>query len=101
MVVMATKLLVQIVVTMVAPTTFRRYWERGVESTPPPPSSLVSPRWEESFPSSPWPPWLPEGRSPSEIEPISLFLFCFRPCFLALHRFLNIRRSITLIGLKF
>jgi hypothetical protein len=34
-------------------------------------------RWEESFPSGPWPPWLPEGRSPSEIGSLSLFLFCF------------------------
>ena len=52
--------------------------ERGRE----PPSFFflldLPPRWEEGFPSGPWLPWLPEGRSPSEIGSLSLFLFCFR-----------------------
>ena len=38
--------------------------ERGRE----PPSFFfflgLPPRWEESFPSGPWPPWLPEGQEP-------------------------------------
>ena len=75
--------------------------ERGRE----PPSIFfflgLPPRWEESFPSSPWPPWLPEGRSPSEIGSLSLFSSVSRSCFLAENRFLNSRRSVTTIGLKF
>jgi hypothetical protein len=51
--------------------------ERGRE----PPSFFfllgLPPRWEESFPSGPWPPWLPEGMIPSDIGSLSLFLFCF------------------------
>ena len=75
--------------------------ERGRE----PPSSFfflgLPPRWEESFPSGPWPPWLPEGRSPSEIRSFSLFSSISRTCFLAKNRFLYSRRSVTPIGLKF
>ena len=55
--------------------------ERGRE----PPSFFfflgLPPRWEESFPPGPWPAWLPEGRSPSEIGSLSLFLFCFTSAF--------------------
>jgi hypothetical protein len=71
--------------------------ERGRE----PPSFFfllgLPPRWEESFPSSLWPPWLLEGRSPSEIGSLSVS----RSCFLAENRFLYSRRSVTSIGLKF
>src|SRR3989337_2279323 len=31
-------------------------------------------RWEESFPSGPWLPWLPEGRSPPRLD-LSLYFF--------------------------
>ena len=65
-----------------------------------PPSFLfflgLPPRWEESFPSSRWPPWLPKGRSPSEIGSLSLFLFCFAFLFSGLSpflKFLEIRNS--------
>ena len=61
----------------------------------------LPPRWEDSLPSGPWLPWCPEGRSPSEIGSLSLFSSVSRSCFLALPRFLNSRRSVTLIGLKF
>ena len=54
-------------------------------------------RWEKGFPSGPWLPWRGRGESPSEIGSISLFL---RSQILPLHRFLNIRRSITPIGQK-
>ena len=47
--------------------------ERGRE----PPSFFfflgLPPRWEESSPSGPWPPWRRRGRSPSEIGSLSLF----------------------------
>ena len=56
------------------------------------------PKWKKGFPSSPWLPWLRRGESPFEIGSISLFL---RSQILPLHRFFNIRRSVTLIGLKF
>ena len=56
------------------------------------------PRWEKGFPSGPWLPWRGRGEIPSEIGSISLFL---RSLFLAFRRFLNSRRSVTLIGLKF
>ena len=55
------------------------------------------PRWEKGFPSGPWLPWLGRGESPSEIGSISLFL---RSQILPLHRFLNIRRSVTPIGVN-
>ena len=75
--------------------------ERGRE----PPSLFfllgLPPRWEKGSPSGPWPPWLPEGRSPSEIGSLSVFFSVLRLCFLAEHRFLNSRRSVTPIGLKF
>ena len=54
-------------------------------------------RWEKGFPSGPWLPWLGRGESPSEIGSISLFL---RSLILPLHRFFNIRRSVTLIGVN-
>ena len=57
----------------------------------------ILPRWEKGFPSGPWLPWRGRGESPSEIGSISLFL---RSQILPLYRFLNIRRSVTLIGLK-
>jgi hypothetical protein len=88
---------------MVAPAAFRRHRERGGESPPPSSSCLASPpRWEESFPSGPWPPWRRRGGSPSEIGYLSLcFSSVSRLCFLAFHHFLNSRRSVTPIGLKF
>ena len=55
------------------------------------------PRWEKGFSSGPWPPWHGRGESPSEIGSISLFL---RSQILPLHRFFNIRRSVTPIGMN-
>ena len=57
------------------------------------------PRWEKGFPSGPWLPWRGRGESPSEIGSVSLSISVFQ--ILALHRFLNSRRSVTPIGLKF
>jgi len=72
--------------------------ERGRE----PPSFFffldLLPRWEEGFPSGPWLPWRRRGRSPSEIGSPSLFSSVSRSQILALHRFLNIRRSVTPIA---
>ena len=59
------------------------------------------PRWEEGFPSSPWLPWHGRGESPSEIGFVSLSSSVSRPPDLALHGFLNSRRSVTPIALKF
>ena len=62
----------------------------------------LTPRWEEGFPSSPWPPWKRRGGSPSETGYLSLYFLLFLPSqILAFHRFLNSRRSVTPIGLKF
>src|SRR3954465_6651975 len=58
------------------------------------------PRWEKGFPSDPWSPWRGRGESPSEIGYVSLSLSVSAFCFLALHRFLNSRRSVTPIGLN-
>ena len=55
------------------------------------------PRWEKGFPSGPWLPWLGRGESPFEIGSISLFM---HSSFLPLHRFFNIRRSVTPIGVN-
>ena len=55
------------------------------------------PRWEKGFPSGPWLPWCGRGERPSEIGSISLFL---RSEILRLHRFFNIRRSVTPIGVN-
>ena len=55
------------------------------------------PRWEKGFPSGPWLRWCGRGESPSEIGSISLFL---RSQILPLHRFFNIRRSVTPIGVN-
>jgi hypothetical protein len=41
------------------------------------------------------------GGSPSEIGSLSLFSSVSCSCFLAFHRFLNSRRTVTPIGLKF
>ena len=41
------------------------------------------PRWEESSPSGPWPPWRRRGGSPSEIGSPSLFSSISRSYFLA------------------
>jgi hypothetical protein len=74
--------------------------ERGRE----PPSSFflgIPPRWEESSPSGPWPPWQRRGGSPSEIGSPSLFSSVSRSPDLALHGFLNSRRFVTPIALKF
>ena len=93
MVMKAVKLLVKITVMMMAPG-----------SAPAPPEARgreapfffffldLLPRWEKGFPSGPWLPWLGRGESPSEIGSISPFLL-FQ--ILPLHRFLNIRRSVT------
>ena len=61
------------------------------------------PRWETGFPSGQWPPRHGKGESPSEIGSLSLCVFSsVSPShFLAENRFLNSRRSVTLIGLKF
>ena len=94
----AVKLLVKIAVMMMAPS-----------STSAPPEARgrelpfffffldLLPRWEKGFPSDPWLPWLGRGESPSEIGSISLFL---RSQILPLHSFLNIRRSVTPIGVN-
>ena len=58
------------------------------------------PRWEKGFPSGPWLPWLGRGESPSEIGSISLFLSVSAFPDSTLHRFLNIRRSVTPIGVN-
>ncbi len=55
------------------------------------------PRWEKGFPSGPWLPWRGRGESPFGIGSISLFL---RSQILPLHRFFNIRRSVTPIGVN-
>src|SRR3990170_14964 len=69
--------------------------ERGRE----PPSFFffvgLPPRWEESSPSGPWPPWWWRGGSPFEIGSPSPFSSVSRPCFLAENRFLYSRRSVT------
>ena len=59
------------------------------------------PRWEKGFPSGPWSSWRGRGESPSEIGSISLSLSVSAFQILAFHRFLNSRRSVTPIGLKF
>ena len=56
------------------------------------------PRWEKGFPSGPWPPWRRRGEIPSKIGSVSLFL---RSQIVHFHGFLNSRRSVTPIGLKF
>ena len=70
-----------------------------------PPSFLfflgLPPRWEESSRSGPWSPWLPRGGSPSEIGSPSLFSSISCSADLALHGFLNSRRSVNPIALKF
>ena len=59
------------------------------------------PRWEKGFPSGPWLPWHGRGKSPSDIGSVSLPLSVSAFQFLAFHRFLYSRRSVTSIGLKF
>ena len=60
------------------------------------------PRWEKGFPSGPWPPWQRRGESPSEIGSLSLYFLLFpRSLILPFHRFLNSRRSVSPIRLKF
>ena len=103
MLVKMTVVLVKIAVMMMAP---------GGTPVPPeatgrePPSFFffflgLPPRWEESSPSGPWPPWQRRGGSPSEIGSVSLFPSITRSPDLALHGFLNSQRSVTLIALKF
>ena len=92
------EVLVKIAVMMMAPGSVPAPSEaRGME----PPFFFffldLLPRWEKGFPSGPWLPWIGRGESPSEIGSISLFL---RSLVLPLQRFLNIRRSITLIGVN-
>ena len=55
------------------------------------------PRWEKGFPSVSWLPWCGRGERPSKIGSISLFL---HSQILPLHRFFNIRRSVTPIGVN-
>ena len=97
MLVKMTAVLVKIAVMMMAPGGVPAPPEaRGRE----PPFFFfldLLPRWEEGFPSGPWLPWLGRGESPSEIGSISLFL---RSQIIPLHRFFNIRRSITPIGVN-
>ena len=77
--------------------------ERGRE----PPSSFLflglppPPRWEDSSPSGPWPPWRRRGRSPSEIGSPSMFSSVSRPPDLAKKLFLYSQRTITPIVLIF
>ena len=75
--------------------------ERGSE----PPSFFfflgLPPRWEESSLSGPRPPCQRRVRSPSGIGSPSQFSFVSRSPDLALHGFLNSRRSVTPIVLKF
>ena len=59
------------------------------------------PRWEKGFPSGPWLPWHGRGESPSQIGSVSLSLSISSFLILPFHRFLNSRRSVTPIGLKF
>ena len=99
---MAVKLLVKIAVMMMAPGGTPAPPEaRGRE----PPSFFLFldllPRWEKGFPSGPWPPWRGRGESPSEIGSVSLSLSVSAFLILPFHRFLNFRRSVTPIGLKF
>ena len=62
----------------------------------------LAPRWEKGFPSGPWLPWRRRGGSPFDIGYLSLcFLLFLLSQILAFHRFLNSRRSVTPIGLKF
>ena len=85
-----------------APATFRRHRERGGESPPSSSSSLTfPPRWEKGFPSGPWLPWRRRDGSPFEIGSLSLFPSVSAFLILPFHRFLNSRRSVTPIGLKF
>jgi hypothetical protein len=86
---------------MIAPAAFRRHREREGRA----PSIFfflgLLPRWEERSPSGPWLPWRRRDRSPSEIGSPSLFSSVSRTPDLAKNRFLNIRRSVTPIALKF
>ena len=59
------------------------------------------PRWEKSFPSSPWTSWHGRGESPSEIGSVSLSLSVSAFQILIFHRFLYSRRSVTPIGMNF
>ena len=96
------EVLVKIAVMMMAPGGVPAPPEaRGGE----PPSFFffldLLPRWEKGFPSGPWSPWHVRGESPSEIGFVSLSLSVSALLILPFHRFLNSRRSITPIGLKF
>ena len=75
--------------------------ERGRE----PPSFFffflgLLPSWEEGSPYGPWSPWRWRGGSPSEIGSPSLFSSVSGSPDLALHGFLNSRRSVTSITLN-
>ena len=92
------EVLVKIAVMMMAPDGVPAPPEaRGRE----PPFFLffldLLPRWEKGFPSGTWLPLHGRGESPSEIGSISLFL---HSQILPLHRFFNIQRSITPIGVN-
>ena len=88
--------------TMMALAAFRRHRERGGEG---PPFLLffldLLPRWEKGFPSILWPPWQRRGEIRSEIGSVSLSLSVSMFQILPFHHFLNSRRSVTPIALKF
>ena len=98
MLVKMAEVLVKIAVMMMAPAAFRRHRKQGGEG---PPFFFfflgLLPRWEKGFLSGPWLPCRGRGESPSKIGSISLFL---RSQILPLHRFFNIRRSVTPIGVN-
>ena len=75
--------------------------ERGGES----PLLILLPwpplKWEEGSPSGPWSPWRRRDRSPSEIGSPSLLSYVSRSPDLAKNHFVNIRRSVTPIALRF
>ena len=59
------------------------------------------PRWEKSFPSGPWSPWIGRGESPSEIGSISLSLSVSAFSDSALSPFIMFPAIRNSIGLKF
>ena len=76
MLVKMAEVLVKIAVMMMAPAAFRRRRERERGREPPFFFFFLDlpPRWENGFPSGPWPPWHGRGESPFEIGSVSLSL---------------------------
>src|SRR5215216_2672398 len=88
--------------TMIAPAAFQRHRERGRESPPPSSSSLTFPL--DGRRVSPLVHGLHGGGgagAPPRLDLSLCFLLFLRSQILAFHRFLNSRRSVTPIGLKF